>query len=159
MQDSDTVTGLSIGDSLLTELQSQADRDGVALRLGVIIERRGEVLLLDRDEPEPRPGGTLKLPGTTVKPREPLAAAVSRAVLEETGLLVTDIRGYVGSFDYLSNAGTPVRRLHFAVDVAADGPIRLSNYDRHVWASLAGELPVTSSIRNILTAYREGNGR
>lgn len=151
--------GQSIGESVLADLQAQAEQDAVDLRLGVVIERRGEVLLLDRTEAGARPrGNLLMLPGTTVKPRESLESAVSRAVLEETGLIVTNIRRYIGSFDYLSNAGTPVRRLHFAVDVAADHPIRLSNYDHYVWASLAGELPVTSSIRNILDAYREGDG-
>lgn len=160
MQDSNAVLGQSIGESVLAELQAHADRDGVALRLGVVIERRGELLLLDRAEPEPRPGrGLLMLPGTTVKPKENLASAVPRAVMEETGLVVTGIRRYIGSFDYLSNAGSPVRRLHFAVDVAADQPIRLSNYDHYVWASLDDELPVTSSIRDILAAYRQDDGR
>ncbi|WP_216895994.1 NUDIX hydrolase [Nocardia alni] len=153
VQDFNVVLRQSIGESALAELQARADEDDVALRLGVIIERRGEVLLLDRAEVAP--GRLLMLPGTTVKSKESLAAAVYRAVLEETGLIVTDISRFIGSFDYLSNAGTPVRRLHFAVDVAADQPIRLSNYAHYVWLPLTGELPVTSSIREILTTYRD----
>ncbi|MEV6067668.1 NUDIX domain-containing protein [Nocardia sp. NPDC052001] len=144
----------SIGGSVLTELQAKAETDAVALRIGVVLENNGAVLLLEREEyvAGRRP---LNLPGTTVRPGEALAAAVARAVLEETGLTVTDITAHVGSFDYLDNAGKPVRREHFAVEVANVGPIRLTNYGGYRWIPLDGELPVTSSIHRILTAYGE----
>ncbi|MBF4997216.1 hypothetical protein IRT45_08615, partial [Nocardia sp. BSTN01] len=73
----------------------------------------------------------------------------------ETGLLVTRIRSHVGYFDYLSPNGKPVRRLHFAVDVAATYPIRLSAHTAYTWAPLDGDLRVTPSIRRILQDYRE----
>lgn len=144
----------SIGESVLTDLQAKAEADGVALRIGVVLENNGAVLLLERQEyvAGSRP---LNLPGTTVRPGEALAAAVARAVLEETGLTVVDIRTHLGGFDYLSNAGKPVRREHFAVEVAGVGPIRLSNYGDYRWIPLDGDLPVTPSIRRILTTYRE----
>ncbi|WP_194853219.1 NUDIX hydrolase [Nocardia sp. SYP-A9097] len=144
----------SIGGSVLAELQAKADADAVALRIGVVLENNGAVLLLERVEyvAGRRP---FNLPGTTVRPGEALAAAVARAVLEETGLTVVDIRAHLGSFDYLSNAGKPVRREHFAVEVAGVGPIRLTNYGGYQWIPLDGELPVTPSIRQILTTYRE----
>ncbi|MEV6769441.1 NUDIX domain-containing protein [Nocardia sp. NPDC051030] len=147
--------GRSIGEQALADLQQRATAEGVALRVGVVLEHDGAVLLLAREEYSagPRP---LNLPGTTVRPGEPLADAVARAVLEETGLRVVDIVRHLGNFDYLDNAGKPVRREHFAVEVAAAGPIRLSNYAGYRWIPLDTDPPVTSSIRHILSAYRAG---
>ncbi|MFC9997244.1 NUDIX hydrolase [Nocardia sp. NPDC127526] len=137
----------------MTELSEKAAAEGVALRVGVVLEHNGAVLLLERDEyAEGR--STLSLPGTIVRAGEPLATAVARAVAEETGLTVVDIHRHLGSFDYLSNAGKPVRREHFAAEVAAVSPVRLTNYAAYRWLPLDGDLPVTSSIRAILTTYR-----
>ncbi|MBF6134667.1 NUDIX domain-containing protein [Nocardia otitidiscaviarum] len=144
---------LSIGESVMSELLDRAVSDGVALRLGVVIEHNGAVLLLEHDE-HVAGRSPLNLPGTTVRPGEPLALAVARAVFEETGLTVVDVVRHLGSFDYLSNAGTPVRREHFAVEVANIGPVRLTNYVDHHWVRLDGDLPVTPSIRRILANYR-----
>ncbi|WP_227982732.1 NUDIX hydrolase [Nocardia spumae] len=143
-----------ISTSLFNELYERAEKDSVALRIGVIIDRRGEVLLLERDDSGPIKA-TLKLPGTTVEPHEPLDAAVARGVATETGLIVTRIRCHVGHFDYLSPVGKPVRRLHFAVDVAATYPIRLSAHTAYTWAPLGSDLRVTPSIRGILEDYRK----
>lgn len=143
----------SVGESVLSELRRRADEDGVGLRVGVVVENSGAILLLEHaDHIEGR--SPLNLPGTTVRAGEPLDEAVFRAVREETGLTVVDIVRHLGSFDYLSNAGKPVRREHFAVEVAAPGPIRLSNYAEYRWLPLDSDLPVTSSIRRILAAYR-----
>ncbi|WP_169815588.1 NUDIX hydrolase [Nocardia inohanensis] len=145
---------LSIGESVLTELQERAVADGVALRVGLVLEQNGAVLLLQREE-HPSARSPLNLPGTIVRAGERLSTAIARALYEETALTVVDIRRHLGSFDYLDNAGKHVRREHFAVDAAATGPIRLSNYWGYRWLPLDGELPVTSSIRAILTDYRK----
>ncbi|MCA2206881.1 NUDIX hydrolase [Nocardia rosealba] len=144
--------------SELEELARQVEVDGTAPRVGVIIERDGTVLLLERHDSGPVKV-PLKLPGATVKPGETLAAAVTRGVREETGLVVTGIRHHVGDFDYLSPDAHRVRRLHFAVDVAAFEPIQLTAHARYAWTPLDGHLPVTSSIRGILGMYRELRGR
>ncbi|MBF5002456.1 NUDIX hydrolase, partial [Nocardia sp. BSTN01] len=65
--------------SMLDELYERAQKDCVALRIGVIIDRGGQILLLERDDSGPIKA-TLKLPGTTVEPGEPLDAAVTRGV-------------------------------------------------------------------------------
>lgn len=140
--------------SELEGLSRRAEIDGTAPRVGAIIVHDGQVLLLERHDTGPIKA-TLKLPGATVLPGEPLAEAVSRGVREETGLIVTGIRHHVGDFDYLSPDAHPVRRLHFAVDVAATAPIHLTAHARYIWAPLDGPLPVTSSIRAILDAYRD----
>ncbi|MEV0335638.1 NUDIX hydrolase [Nocardia sp. NPDC050717] len=140
--------------SELAALARQAEIDGTAPRVGVIIDRGGQVLLLERDDTGPVKV-PLKLPGATVRAGETLAEAVARGVREETGLVVTGIRYHVGDFDYLSPDAHPVRRLHFAVDVAAFEPIQLTAHARYAWTPLDGPLPVTSSIRGILGAYRD----
>lgn len=136
------------------EVLPRGERDGFGLRVGAIIDRGGEVLLLEANSTGPI-RLTHKLPGATVEPGESVAAALVRGVREETGLTVTGIRRHVGDFDYLSPAGKPVRRLHFAVDVQATDPIRLSAHAGYLWASLDRELLVTPSIRDILGTYKE----
>ncbi|WP_187683732.1 NUDIX hydrolase [Nocardia wallacei] len=138
--------------SMFDEVLPRGERDGVGLRVGAIIARHGEVLLLEPHSTGPiRP--TRKLPGATVEPGESVTGAVIRGVREETGLTVTHIGAHVGDFDYLSPAGKPVRRLHFVVDVAATEPIVLGAHAGYLWAPLDGDLHVTSSIRKILDTY------
>lgn len=144
----------SIGETVLQELQERAAAEGVALRVGVVVEHNDSVLMLEHEE-HVEGRSPLHLPGTVVRPGESLASAVVRAVREETGLAVTDIVRHLGSFDYLSSAGKPVRREHFAAVVASAGPVRVTNYAEYRWVPLTGDLPVTSSIRRILTAYQE----
>lgn len=141
----------SLGDAVLADLMRRADADKVALRVGVVLRHNGAVLLLEHGgHVEGR--SPLSLPGTIVRPGESLARAVTRALHEETGLTVVDIVRHLGSFDYLSNAGKHVRREHFSVEVAGVEPIQLSNYARYRWLPLDGDLPVTPSIRRILSA-------
>ncbi|WP_280462962.1 NUDIX hydrolase [Nocardia carnea] len=141
--------------SMFDETLPRGERDGVGLRVGAIIDRGGEVLLLELPSTGPiRP--TRKLPGATVEPGESVTGALIRGVQEETGLAVTDIRHHIGDFDYLSPAGKPVRRLHFAVEVESPGPVVLSAHASYVWAPLnSGDLSVTSSVQKILDTYRE----
>ncbi|BAW07526.1 NUDIX hydrolase [Nocardia seriolae] len=144
----------SIGEAVLEELRDRAAADGVALRVGVVIESNDSVLMLEHEE-HVEGRSPLHLPGTVVRPGESLASAVVRAVREETGLAVVDIVRHLGSFEYLSAAGKPVRREHFAAEVASAGPVRLTNYADYRWVPLRGELPVTPSIRRILGVYQE----
>ena len=138
---------------MFDEALPRGERDGVGLRVGAIVDRGGEVLLLELPSTGPiRP--TLKLPGATVEPGESVTGALIRGVYEETGLTVTEVRDHVGDFDYLSTAGKPVRRLHFAVEVESPGPVRLSTHAGHHWAALDGELFVTPSVHEILDNYR-----
>ncbi|GAB2513580.1 hypothetical protein GCM10027167_15070 [Nocardia heshunensis] len=144
----------SVGETVMEELQRRATTDEVALRVGVVVENNDAVLMLEHEEH--REGRSpLHLPGTVVRAGESLASAVVRAVREETGLAVVDIVRHLGSFEYLSAAGKPVRREHFAAEVASAGPVRVTNYADYRWVPLTGELPVTQSVRRILEAYQE----
>lgn len=139
---------------MFDEVLPRGEIDGVGLRVGAIIDRGGEVLLLKPHSTGPvHP--THKLPGATVAPGESVVGSVIRGVFEETGLTVTRIGNHIGDFDYLSPAGKPVRRLHFAVDVATTGPIVLSAHAEYLWAPLDGDLHVTPSIQRILNTYRD----
>jgi 8-oxo-dGTP diphosphatase len=80
--------------------------------------------------------------------------ALSREVLEETGLTVTALLRYLGSFDYLSGSGKHSRQFNFAIDVAALGPIKLSEHDAHRWAPVTGDLPVTGAVKAVLGSYQ-----
>lgn len=144
----------SIGETVLEELRERAAADGVALRVGVVVEHNDAVLMLEHEE-HVEGRSPLHLPGTVVRPGESLAGAVVRAVREETGLAVVDVVRHLGSFDYLSSAGKRVRREHFAASVASAGPVRVTNYAEYRWVPLSGELPVTPSIRRILMTYQE----
>ncbi|AYF75436.1 NUDIX hydrolase [Nocardia yunnanensis] len=144
----------SIGETVLAELERRASADAVALRVGVVVAHNDAVLMLEHEE-HAEGRSPLHLPGTVVRSGESLAGAVVRAVREETGLDVVDIVRHLGSFDYLSAAGKPVRREHFVAEVATTGPVRVTNYADYRWVPLAGELPVTPSIRRILGKYQE----
>ncbi|MFD6398975.1 NUDIX domain-containing protein [Nocardia sp. NPDC060249] len=79
------------------EILPHGERDGFRLRVGAIIDRGGEILLLEAN----RTGQvrlTRKLPGATVEPGESVAAALTRGVRAETGLPMIGIQHNVGDF-------------------------------------------------------------
>ena len=84
-----------------------------------------------------------------VEEGETLGQALARELEEETGLELLRIKGYIGSFDYLSKSGRATRQLNFVVEVAAQSQVRLTEHDNHVWANQAtlAELTVTDETR------------
>lgn len=108
----------------------------------LIHDRDGRVLLLRR-RPEDFLGGLWELPGGGVEPGEELGQALEREVLEETGLTVDEVTGYVGAFDYTSGSGRPTRQFTFAVTVGRHGPVVLSEHGDWTWAD-RGRLPEVS---------------
>lgn len=144
--------------SLLEELNTEAERDGVQqLVVGAVVQHDGEVLLLQRPDDDFM-GGIFELPSGKVEAGEALDAALKREVKEESGLDVAAIRDYLGSFDYTSGSGKKSRQFNFAVDVASPEPIELQEHDAYAWTPLAEELPVTDAVKNVLTKYRELRG-
>jgi 8-oxo-dGTP diphosphatase len=141
--------------SQLAELVAQADADGVQqLVVGGIVRDGDAVLLLQRPEDDFM-GGIFELPSGKVEPGETLDAALVREVKEETGLDVSAISHYLGSFDYTSGSGKKSRQFNFAVDVAAAGPVVLQEHDSFRWVALEDELPVTDAVKTVFEAYRE----
>lgn len=143
---------------LLEQLTAEAERDGVQqLVVGAVVQHDGKVLLLQRPEDDFM-GGIFELPSGKVEPGEALDTALVREVAEETGLSVTAIRDFLGSFDYQSGSGKKSRQFNFAVDVAAPEPVILQGHDAYVWTALTEEPPVTDAVKGVLSKYRELRG-
>lgn len=136
------------------ELTVRAANDGVRrLVVGAVVQADDKVLLLKRPADDFM-GGIYELPSGKVEGQEKLDAALIREVDEETGLTVTGIVEYLGSFDYTSGSGKKSRQFNFAVTVAKSEPVRLTEHDAHLWVSLAEQPPVTEAVNEILQVYR-----
>ena len=149
---------MNLTDNFEADLVAGAGRDGARrLVAGAIIESAGRILLLRR-KPDDFMGGIFELPSGRVEEGESLSRALTREVLEETGLAVAEITGYLGSFDYLSRSGSLTRQFNFCVTIAGKTGkenVVLSEHDSFIWiepASLNG-LEVTDSTASILEAY------
>lgn len=141
-------------DKAFTDLAGQAAADGIQqLVVGGIVHRDGAVLLLKRPDDDFM-GGIWELPSGKAEPGEPLDAALTREVIEETGLTTTGILAYAGSFDYQSGSGRKSRQFNFAIDVAAAEPVKLTEHDAYAWTPVTDELPVTDAVKTVLLEYR-----
>lgn len=143
---------------LLEQLTAEAERDGVQqLVVGAVVQHDSKVLLLQRPEDDFM-GGIFELPSGKVELGEAIDTALVREVAEETGLSVSAIRDYLGSFDYQSGSGKKSRQFNFAVDVAAPEPVTLQEHDAYAWTALTEEPPVTDAVKEVLSKYREVRG-
>jgi 8-oxo-dGTP diphosphatase len=141
--------------SMLEKLTIQAANDGVQqLVVGAIVQDENKVLLLKRPEDDFM-GGTFELPSGKVEGDETLDVALIREVDEETGLAITDIREYLGGFDYTSGSGKKSRQFIFTVSVADAEQIELTEYDAYLWAPLDDDLPVTDAVNEIFEKHRQ----
>ncbi|MFF4028061.1 MULTISPECIES: NUDIX hydrolase [Nocardia] len=141
--------------ALIEQLTTGATNDGVQqLVVGAVVQHDGKVLLLQRPEHDFM-GGIWELPSGKVEPGESLDQALIREVKEETGLSVTALRTYLGSFDYQSGSGKKSRQFNFAVDVDSSEPVKLQEHDAYTWTSLTEEAPVTDAVRDVLAAYQQ----
>lgn len=141
--------------ALIEQLTTGATNDGVQqLVVGAVVQHDGKVLLLQRPEHDFM-GGIWELPSGKVEPGESLDQALIREVKEETGLSVTALRTFLGSFDYQSGSGKKSRQFNFAVDVDSSEPVKLQEHDAYTWTSLTEEAPVTDAVRDVLAAYQQ----
>lgn len=141
--------------SRLDRLSIFAKSEGVQqLVVGGIVHNDDKVLLLQRPADDFM-GGIFELPSGKVEAGETLNDALIREVKEETGFVVTDIREYIGSFDYASGSGKKCRQFNFAVTVAHAEPVELQEHDAYLWAPLDSDLPVTDAVKEVLQAYRQ----
>ncbi len=131
-----------------------AQREGIVrFVVGAVVAHQEKVLLLRRRQ-EDFKGGIYELPSGVVEKGETLAQALAREIEEETGLELLRIKGYIGSFDYLSKSGRATRQLNFVFEVAAQSQVRLTEHDNHVWVNQAtlAELTVTGETRLAVTS-------
>jgi 8-oxo-dGTP diphosphatase len=139
--------------TLLETISARARHDGVEqFVVGAVVEHHARVLLLQRPADDFM-GGIFELPSGKVDPGEPLDIALIREVEEETGLTVTGIRSYLGTFDYRSSSGKKSRQFNFVVDIAAPDPITLTEHDSARWVSPTEDAPVTDAVKFVLHNY------
>lgn len=139
--------------SLFTQLAAEARGDGVhQLVVGAVIANEGLVLLLRRPQDDFM-GGIYELPSGKVEPGETLDSALRREVEEETGLDITAITSYLGSFDYASASGKKSRQFNFTTTVATADPVQLREHDAYLWTTPDAGASVTDAVKAILASY------
>jgi len=142
-----------IDPGLFTQLTDEARQKGVQkLIVGAVISNGSDVLLLKRPQDDFM-GGIYELPSGNVELGETLDTALYREVKEETGLDVSAVTGYLGSFDYTSASGKKSRQFNFTTSVAATEPVRLQEHDAYLWVAATPDAPVTTAVKEVLAAY------
>ena len=133
-------------------LEEQDRADGLDRAVvGAVIEDAGQILLLRRPAGDYM-AGLWELPSGKVEPGESFLEALSREVTEETGLVVSEVTGYLGAFDYLSGSGKRTRQHTFTVTVNTAEKVTLTEHDEHQWAPVTAHLPVSDEVKELLTA-------
>jgi 8-oxo-dGTP diphosphatase len=138
----------------LQDLLLQAKMDNVA-RIGVsAVIARGSRILLVRRKSDDFLGGIYEFPGGEVEKNESVHTALIREVREETDLRVTEVKNYLGFFDYDSEKGR-TRVFNYLVEVAGPVEPKLSEHDAYTWATKEhwGNLSLTQPILDILNEY------
>ncbi|AUY54264.1 NUDIX domain-containing protein [Streptomyces sp. CB01881] len=116
----------------------------------MITDEQEQVLLLKR-RADDFLGGLWELPGGGVEHGEQLEDALCREVTEETGLTITGVTGYLGTFDYESDNGMKTRQFTFAVTVEQTKPIVLTEHDESAWTDRRTLPAVSDETRALLT--------
>lgn len=130
-------------------LLQKAESEGVR-RFSVgagILNEAGALLVLKRKADDSFPG-MYEIPGGGVDEGETLYEAVCRETWEETGLIVKDLLGFCGTFDYNEKGRT--RQFSFLVEVQSTGNIQLSEHDEYRWIHSARELPCTPEMKQVI---------
>ncbi len=143
---------MNLPHNLECQLLDAAKNAGVdRLVAGAVVIRKDRVLLLRRKYGEFL-GGLHELPSGLVEPGETLEEALYREVLEETGLQVSAVEGYLGFFNYLSRGGRTTRQFNFLVSVCEFSCISLTEHDAFIWAqdSDLDRLRISEVVRNVL---------
>ena len=126
----------NIDHTLIQQLLTDSQKDDVQkLVVGAVIYKNNKFLLLERVLSDFM-GGFVGIPSGTVEAGEDLLTALAREVQEETGLIVTSVLEYLGSFDYRSSSGKKTRHFNFLVEVE-DGEIKLSPTEHQAYYLVA----------------------
>lgn len=141
--------------ALLQALTIAADADGITKHVvgAVITDDTGRILLLHRPAADFL-GDLWELPSGGVEPGETLIGAVHREVTEETGLTITDIRCYLGHFDYTSGSGRPTRQFNFAA-ATTGSEVRLTEHDDYKWADATGQHKTSEAVQEVLGTWNQ----
>ena len=143
----------NIDHTLIQQLLIDTRKDGVQkLVVGAVICINNKFLLIERVLSDFM-GGFVEIPSGTVEAGEDLLTALTREVQEETGLLVTSVLKYLGSFDYRSSSGKKTRHFNFFVEVE-DGEIKLNptEHQAHYWVALSDAAFTTLNLSDATKA-------
>lgn len=151
---------LNIDHNIIQQLLAESQEDGVQkLVVGAVIRRDNKFLLLER-VPSDFMGGLVELPSGTVDAGEDLLAALVRETEEETGLTITLVLAYLGSFDYTSSSGKKTRQFNFLVKVA-HGEVKLSptEHQAHHFVAPTDEafttLNISDAVKEVLKTAQQ----
>ena len=126
----------NIDDTFIQQLLADSQKDGIQkLVVGAVIYKDNKFLLVER-VPSDFMGGFVEIPSGTVEAGEDLFTAIAREVKEETGLIVTSVLEYLGSFDYISSSGKRSRHFNFLVEVE-EGEIKLNPTEHQAYYLVA----------------------
>lgn len=128
----------------LPALEAQAQSDGIEKYVvGSIVTLRGKLLVVFRSSYDDFLPGNAELPGGGVDPGETILEALERETLEETGLPIRMVEGYVGFFDYTSGSGRKTRQFNFWITPEHDQVVLVTpeghehpEHDRYEWVDL-----------------------
>ncbi|MGP4016382.1 NUDIX domain-containing protein [Saccharopolyspora sp. 5N708] len=137
----------------VADLARQDAADGVQQQIvAAVIDVDGQVLLVRRRATDSR-GGEWEFPGGKVDPGEDLNTALHREVVEETGMRIAEITGYLGAFDYTAQRGTYNRQHTWSVIVASADEVHLTEHDAYAWVAAADEYPLSADLEALLDKY------
>ena len=126
----------NIEHGIIQQLVIDAQKDGVQkLVVGAVICKNHKLLLLER-VPSDSMGGFVGIPSGTVEAGEDLLTALAREVQEETGLIVTSVLEYLGSFDWTSSSGKKTRHFNFIVEIE-EGKIKINPTEHQAYYLVA----------------------
>ncbi len=133
--------------------KARAKADGIEkFATGVAVLKGGKVLVVRR-VPNDYLGGMYELPGGSVDPGESIDEGAKRELLEETGLVATELVATFGGFDYKTPKPTSVRQFNFVANVE-DFEVKLDpdEHDEYKWVGLAEleSLQTTDVMRRVI---------
>ncbi len=143
----------NIEHTTIQQLLADSQKDGVQkLVVGAVIKENNKFLLLER-VPSDTMGGFVGIPSGTVEAGEGLLTALAREVREETGLIVTSVLEYLGSFNWTSSSGKKTRHFNFLVEVADDEiKLSLTEHQAYYWVALSDAAFTTLNISDATKA-------
>lgn len=121
--------------------------------VGAVMIREGAALLLRRKATDFL-GGQWEIPSGVVEPDEDHISALHREVLEETGLIITEVTRQLGSFEYQSKSGRRTTQLNFLAELS-EGTPTLTEHDEFKWITI-DELADSGTSREIAAIIRQG---
>jgi 8-oxo-dGTP diphosphatase len=121
------------------QARKQAAQDGVThFTTGVAVFRSDKLLVVQRAAEDDALGGEWEIPGGGVDEGETIEQGARRELLEETGLVVSEVLGIFPGFDYTTARKPKARQFNFRVHVEpGDVVLDPNEHDDYRWITEA----------------------